>query len=147
MNPLEGVWGCSSAPCQRHAPHSINNRALRKVLPLRQITPVDIQLTPDGIRITWDDGHQGYHEHRALRYQCGCANCVNEMTGKRMISLADVRRDVEALDWLEVGRYALQFLWSDRHTTGIYPYTVLRAICQCDVCKEAVSETSEGPGR
>ncbi|MBI4340496.1 MAG: DUF971 domain-containing protein [Chloroflexi bacterium] len=102
-----------------------------------QPTPRDIKLLPDGIHITWTDGHQSYHEHRALRYQCGCAQCVNEMTGKRMISLTDVARDVEALDYTTVGRYALQFLWSDFHTTGIYPYTTLRMLCQCDLCRKA----------
>ena len=60
-----------------------------------------------------------------------------------MISLADVRTDVEALDWIQVGRYALQFLWSDAHTTGIYPFTVLRGLCQCDQCTKAGSQSTE----
>lgn len=108
-------------------------------------TPKDIRLLPDGIHITWDDGHQGYHEHRSLRYQCGCAQCVNELTGQRMISLTDVRKDVEALDFATVGRYALQFLWSDFHTTGIYPYVTLRRLCQCDLCRnEKAKASSQG---
>jgi DUF971 family protein len=34
-----------------------------------------------------------------------------------------------------VGRYALQFSWSDGHDTGIYSYALLRRLCQCDVCQ------------
>lgn len=98
--------------------------------------PLDVRLLPDGIHIMWTDGHQGFHEYRALRYQCGCAECVNELTGQRVISLTDVRRDVEALDYAHIGRYAIQFLWSDFHTTGMYPYETLRRICQCDQCRK-----------
>jgi len=104
----------------------------------------DVTVRPDGIHIQWDDGHQSYYGHRYLRSQCSCAHCVNEMTGKRMISLAEIRRDVEALDWIQVGRYALQFLWSDAHTTGIYPFTVLRQLCQCDQCTAARGSSGTG---
>ncbi|MFH1141947.1 MAG: DUF971 domain-containing protein [Chloroflexota bacterium] len=101
---------------------------------MSQPVPKDVQLWPDGIHMLWDDAHRGYFGHRYLRYQCCCAQCVNEMTGQRVISLADVRKDVEALDWMPVGRYALQFLWSDAHSTGIYPFPLLRQLCQCDQC-------------
>lgn len=105
-------------------------------------SPRDVRLLPDGIHISWTDGHQGYHEHRTLRYECGCAECVNEMTGNRVISMSDVPKDVEALDWMQVGRYALQFLWSDFHTTGIYPFIRLRQLCQCDQCNRMRREAS-----
>lgn len=29
-----------------------------------------------------------------------------------------------------VGRYALQFIWSDGHRTGIYPFEYLRRIAE-----------------
>ena len=95
----------------------------------------ELSIRPDGIHILWDDGHQSYYEHRYLRSQCGCAHCVSEMTGKRLVVLGDIRKDVEAVEWASIGRYAVQFLWSDFHETGIYPYTMLRRLCQCDRCK------------
>ena len=97
--------------------------------------PKEVNLLPDGIHILWDDGHQGYHNHRYLRSQCGCAHCVSEMTGKRIVFLGDIPTDVEAVDWLQLGNYAIQFLWSDFHETGIYPFTLLRDLCQCNQCK------------
>ena len=33
-----------------------------------------------------------------------------------------------------VGSYALQFHWSDGHSTGIYTWTLLRAACPCAIC-------------
>ena len=94
----------------------------------------ELAIRPDGIHILWEDGHQSYYEHRYLRSQCGCAHCVSEMTGKRLVVLGDIRKDVEAVEWASIGRYAVQFLWSDFHETGIYPFTMLRGLCQCDRC-------------
>lgn len=33
-----------------------------------------------------------------------------------------------------VGSYAIQFYWSDGHSTGIYTWEYLRAACPCDKC-------------
>ncbi len=99
--------------------------------------PKTVAIRPDGIHIEWDDGHQGYHPHRDLRAECPCAGCVHEMTGQRTVGLDQVPEDVEALDWTTVGRYALQFLWSDAHDTGIYPFKLMRDVCHCDKCEQS----------
>lgn len=99
--------------------------------------PKNVTIRPDGVHIEWDDGHMGHFPHRVLRGECPCASCVHELTGKRMVSTKDVPEDVEALDWMTVGRYAVQFLWSDAHDTGIYPYELLRRACRCDACEKA----------
>ena len=99
--------------------------------------PKAVELQPDGIHIQWDDGHQGYYPYRYLRAECRCAGCVHEMSGRRMVGLKDIPEDVEALDWMIVGRYALQFLWSDAHDTGIYTYDMLREACRCELCSSA----------
>jgi len=41
------------------------------------------------------------------------------------------------MDIERVGNYALSFAWGDSHTTGIYTFKYLRALCQCDECKPA----------
>ena len=33
-----------------------------------------------------------------------------------------------------VGAYAVQFVWSDGHSTGIYSWELLRASCPCQEC-------------
>ena len=100
------------------------------------VLPQEIDVSTEAIRIRWDDGHTSIYGHRYLRGSCRCAGCINEMSGRRMVGYEQVDAEVEALDWMTVGRYALQFLWSDGHDTGIYPYTALRdELCPCDECK------------
>lgn len=94
-----------------------------------------VKLVPKGIHILWDDGHQSFYGHRYLRSQCGCAMCFNKMTGKRVVPIEDVPSDVQAMDWMPTGNYAVQFLWSDMHDAGAYPLEVLRGLCQCSVCE------------
>lgn len=100
-------------------------------------TPQEVSLNATGISILWDDGHNGYFNHRFLRGNCPCAVCVNEITGQRIIGVNEVPENVKALDLEVVGRYALRFLWSDAHDTGIYPFVLLRKLCQCQLCKPA----------
>jgi hypothetical protein len=33
-----------------------------------------------------------------------------------------------------VGNYALQFLWGDGHGEGIFPWELLRSLCECSSC-------------
>ncbi len=35
----------------------------------------------------------------------------------------------------QVGNYALALTWGDQHSTGIYTFRHLRALCQCDACR------------
>lgn len=80
------------------------------------------------LRIAWKDGHVSVYRPRDLRLRCPCAGCVDEMTGERMLTPGMVPEGVypEAIHY--VGRYALQFVWSDGHSTGIYPFEYLRRL-------------------
>ena len=89
------------------------------------------------ILIEWSDGHQGVYEAKHLRISCGCAECVEEWSNRKLLDPATVPADIGAEDHLMVGKYAVQFLWSDSHYTGIYPFDVLRKLCQCDQCEES----------
>lgn len=92
--------------------------------------PVRVEPTEDGarLRIIWRDGHLSEYEPRTLRLECRCAGCINEFTGKPILDPAAVPEDVHPLAIRYVGRYALAFDWSDRHTTGIYPFELLRTL-------------------
>ena len=91
------------------------------------VKPIDVDITGNVIIINWDDGHRSIYPHRMLRLRCPCASCVEEMTGRALLDPDIVPQDVRALDYMAVGQYALQFLWSDAHYTGIYTYRALRA--------------------
>lgn len=98
--------------------------------------PEQIAPTEDAsaLRIRWRDGHTSDFPPRYLRIQCRCAGCVDEMTGRPILRPEDVAEDVHPFAIHYVGRYALQFDWSDGHSTGIYPFEFLRGICPCSEC-------------
>lgn len=91
----------------------------------------NVELTDEGVSIAWADGHTCFYPSKYLRVNCGCAECVEEWTNRRLLDPATVDADIRAVDYLPIGKYALQFLWSDTHYTGIYPFEMLRMLCQC----------------
>ena len=106
-------------------------------------TPSQIAPNEDAtkLRIVWEDGEFSEYEPRFLRMRCPCAGCVDEMTGVRTLTEEMVPEGVhpEAIHY--VGRYALQFVWSDGHSTGIYPFELLRALWD----QESGDEGGAGP--
>lgn len=95
-----------------------------------EATPRDIAPTADGtrLRIEWRDGVESTYAPRALRLACPCAGCIDEMTGRPLLRPATVPEGVHPRSIEYVGRYALRFVWSDGHSTGIYPYEFLRRL-------------------
>lgn len=95
-----------------------------------RLKPEEVGPTPDGTRlaIRWGDGVSSEYVPRYLRQLCPCAGCVDEMTGIRTLKPDRVDGGVYPLAIHYVGRYALQFVWSDGHDTGIYTFDYLRGI-------------------
>lgn len=77
----------------------------------------------------WNDGEQHLVSYSELRFRCPCAVCVDELTGKRVLKRESVSADVRPTQVDPVGRYAIQFRWSDGHSTGIYSYDGLLEAC------------------
>ena len=86
------------------------------------------------ILLRWSDGHESTYGARELRISCQCAECVEEWSKRQLLDPSSIPSDLQAEDYLTVGKYALQFLWSDAHFTGIFPFTVLRKMCPCSQC-------------
>ena len=89
-----------------------------------------VDLSDEGVTIRWTDGHTCFYTGKYLRVNCACAECVEEWTQRRILDPAMVDANIRAEDYLRIGRYALQFLWSDGHYTGIYPFEILRKMCE-----------------
>ena len=94
-----------------------------------------VGLDGQSVRVEWTDGHVSDFTAIYLRVNCSCAECVEEWTNRRLLDPASLPADLKAEDYLPIGRYAVQFLWSDAHYTGIYPFETLRKLCQCDECR------------
>ena len=92
-----------------------------------EIEPREIKQEGDsGIRITWADNFVSNFTAPELRRVCPCAQCVNEWTGQRMLKPENISEELTIVDVSIVGRYALNFRWSDGHDTGIYSFKYLR---------------------
>ena len=83
-----------------------------------------------GVRVTWGDGRVCRYGAAALRRVCPCAQCVNEYTGERMLDPQTISDALTVASLDLVGRYALNFRWSDGHQTGIYSFRLLRELCE-----------------
>lgn len=95
------------------------------------VEPREIKQEGDAsVRITWADGHTCNYRAAELRCVCPCAQCVNEWTGQRTLKPETISEDLTINDLSLVGRYALNFRWSDGHETGIYSFRYLREICE-----------------
>ncbi len=93
-----------------------------------------VEISDAGISITWKDGHHSVYSHRFLRLRCQCAHCVDEWTRAPRLDPEMVPGDIQAVDHILVGNYALQLLWNDTHSTGIYTFEFLRSVCTCMEC-------------
>jgi DUF971 family protein len=85
-------------------------------------------------KIGWGDAHQSVYPARHLRLRCPCAGCRDEWTGRPLLDAATVPADLGLKDARLVGNYAIQFVYTDGHTTGIYTFEYLRKICPCPDC-------------
>jgi DUF971 family protein len=102
--------------------------------------------TGAGVDITWADGHQSHYDFAYLREECPCATC-NDERGKKQAFGAVATSPSAVLPMFKpkpraqsatvVGNYAVQFNFSDGHSTGIYSYDYLRSICPCTECAQA----------
>ena len=120
------------------------------------VTPakVRVKITEGtGLEIDWQDCHQSAWGFTWLRDACPCATCIDERKAqgrkagqpkpKAATLLPMYTPPAKPASAHGVGRYALQFNWSDGHSGGIYSWDYLRRHCLCAECR---FETSEGSG-
>ncbi len=88
------------------------------------------------LKITWDDGEVSYYPLEFLRRKCPCASCNEARQSKpkpanpfRILQPQEIiSADLDIKEATVVGRYALNFTWSDGHGEGIYTFEFLREL-------------------
>lgn len=101
----------------------------QEVVPLAvEPIPAPIQGGRHKLAIYWSDGQKYTYDARKLRFACPCAVCVDEFSGERKITEDQIAADVALEKALPVGRYGVNLVWSDQHSTGIYTYRYLREL-------------------
>jgi DUF971 family protein len=76
--------------------------------------------------IVWDDGEHQQLRNSTLRQLCMCADCKSlrlrsgvELTVDAQTTISEIRM---------VGQYAAQFVFSDGHERGIFPWVYLKRL-------------------
>ncbi len=87
-----------------------------------------IEESDSEISISWSDEAETKYNAAGLRRACPCAGCVNEWTGEKMLKAENINDDLSFSSISIVGRYALNFHFSDGHDTGIYSFDYLRKL-------------------
>ena len=85
----------------------------------------------DELVLLWSDGLESYLALADLRRACPCAACQGEPDAlgrvlKPQVTLGEKSSQLTRME--HVGGYALQLFWADGHSTGIYPYQLLREL-------------------
>ena len=88
------------------------------------------------IRLNFDTGEQFEIPYLELRFQCPCASCVDEITGKRTLRKESLKPDIKPMKIEPVGLYGIHVEWSDGHRTGMYHFDTLYSLA-----KSAASST------
>jgi DUF971 family protein len=95
--------------------------------------PVQIIEESDSeVTIKWSDGDETRYDAVQLRRSCPCAGCINEWTGEKMLKDTNVPDDLSFKHISIVGRYALNFHFSDGHDSGIFSFKFLRDLPAAD---------------
>ncbi|MEO5969852.1 MAG: DUF971 domain-containing protein [Bdellovibrionia bacterium] len=87
-------------------------------------------LSPIELHIKWNNGDAYSLPYSEIRYYCPCAGCIDENTGERTIQKTSIDPAIRPLGVQTIGRYAIQFTWSDGHNTGMYHFDRLMELCQ-----------------
>lgn len=94
-------------------------------------TPSDIQLIGDTVAIRWSDGSEDYYSMERLRALSPSAEQQGErdLLGNRLGGSGTQEfPGVTVESWAPVGGYAIQFRFSDGHSTGLYSFDYLKRI-------------------
>ena len=93
---------------------------------------VDIQPIGNELAIKWDDGGENFIPREQLRRRCPCAGCKGEVDILgNVYKNPDTVLTPKAFELVRiemVGGYAVQPVWADGHSTGIYSFDYLKRV-------------------
>jgi DUF971 family protein len=113
-------------------------------------TPTEMGSVADRtFTITWSDGHHSTYSWVNLRISCPCAVCAGEWRYRPpKLRPEDVGPNIRAMSVSRVGAYALRFVWTDGHDTGIYTFNFLRHdLCECAECVQRRAQQAQDVAR
>ena len=96
--------------------------------------PVDIQQIGIEIAIKWDDGSESFISLEKLRRHCPCAGCQGERDIMGNLYKGPEQplsaKSFQIVRFVNVGGYAIQPVWADGHSTGLFSFDYLRNVAE-----------------
>jgi DUF971 family protein len=96
------------------------------------VRPENIQQISDELAIKWDDGSETFLKLETMRRHCPCASCHGEtdIMGNvyKGANKAYAANAFTLLRLNTVGGYAVNPVWADAHSTGIYSFEYLKRL-------------------
>jgi Mrp family chromosome partitioning ATPase/DUF971 family protein len=86
----------------------------------------DVGIRDGQVVLVFSDGREMSAKAFDLRANCLCASCVSEVTGQRLVDAKKIPADINPVEILPLGNYAVGISWSDGHSSGIYPYNLFK---------------------
>jgi DUF971 family protein len=89
------------------------------------------------MEISWESGHKSSYSGERLRWSCPCAECRGEAGAPGRLSRVDSLppEELRIHDVTLIGQYALQVAFESGHATGLYTFSYLRSLCDCEECR------------
>ena len=98
--------------------------------------PLDIQQIGDELAVKWDDGAESFISLERLRRSCPCAGCQGEVDVLGQLHKGPDKPLAPAAFQLvrlvAVGGYAVQPVWADGHSSGLFSFEYLRKVAGSD---------------
>jgi DUF971 family protein len=96
--------------------------------------PLDMQQIGQELAVKWEDGTESFISLEKLRRHCPCAGCKGEMDIMGKVYKNPERPLTPAAfqlrSFVPIGTYAMQPVWADGHTTGIFSFEYLRKLAE-----------------
>jgi len=94
--------------------------------------PANLQPIGTDLAIKWEDGTESFVSLEKLRRHCPCAGCKGEVDIMGQLHKGP-ERDLRAESFqlraiTPVGTYAIQPVWGDGHSTGLFSFDYLRMV-------------------
>lgn len=98
--------------------------------------PVDVQHIGQELAVKWEDGSEDFIPLQKMRLHCPCAGCQGEKDVMGNLYKPVPQKHTPASYQLvrieKVGGYALQPVWRDGHSTGLYSFDYLQKLARSE---------------
>ncbi len=98
-----------------------------------RLAPTNIALIGEELAIAWNDGTEIYLFLATMRKHCPCAGCGGEPDVLGHVVKPNVTHTPASCrlrSYQIIGGYALQPVWEDGHTTGLYSFPYLKKLAE-----------------